>query len=83
MLGLNHETASVEVLKIALARGLLESISEEHLHLRDLLQVVGYLEPLHIYGMLVCDEKEERDVLTLHNACKLVVFVEVQQLLVR
>lgn len=78
MLGLDHETASVEVLKIALARGLLEGISEEYLHLRDLLQVVGYLETLHICGMSVCAEQEGRNTLTLHNACELVIFVEVQ-----
>ena len=77
VLGLDHKTTPVEVLKVALTRRLLEGISEEHLHFRNLLQVVGYLEALHIYGNSARGKRDPHDVLTLHNACKLVVFVEV------
>lgn len=63
----------IEIFQVALILRLLEAEPQVLLHFRDVLEIIGNLKPLHIYGygqMVMCDCEHADDYLGLFaQAC--------------
>lgn len=77
--------ATVEILQVSAVLGLLERVFQVLLYLGYLLQIVRDLKPHHVCPQLSCTVECTNPIptLTLHDTRKLVVLVEIDELLLR